>query len=253
MVNLKIVYLSIYLFISICTAYLLGCYPDQKPSAISPSVESTIAYSPEDSEKRIMPLGDSITQGDAEHNTYRRPLYKTLIHEGHRVDFVGSSTSHHRGTAPQIDFDLDHEGHWGWRIDQILRHITTWMISSNPDFILIHLGSNDLFQGQTAESTRNELSELIDQIRAQNHNISILVAQIIPTDNKVMNDRITKFNALIPPLTQVKSSARSPVMVVDQYTDFNPKTQTYDGVHPNIDGEIQMSERWFDILDKLLS
>ena len=27
---------------------------------------------------RIMPLGDSITQGDFEHDSYRRPLFKSL-------------------------------------------------------------------------------------------------------------------------------------------------------------------------------
>jgi predicted small lipoprotein YifL len=39
---------------------------------------------------RIMPLGDSITEAEAGHNSYRRVLWKRLNGAGCSVDFVGS-------------------------------------------------------------------------------------------------------------------------------------------------------------------
>ena len=60
---------------------------------------------------RIMPLGDSITDNDA-YSSYRRPLWKRLQQANRSVDFVGT-----RQGPFHNDFDYDHEGHAGWRID----------------------------------------------------------------------------------------------------------------------------------------
>ena len=66
---------------------------------------------------RIMPLGDSITQGASSGVTdedfqvsYRLDLWDKLRNAGYDVDFVGSLNS---GSSME-DFDADHEGHPGW-------------------------------------------------------------------------------------------------------------------------------------------
>ncbi len=61
---------------------------------------------------RIMPLGDSTSQGDARHDSYRRALWHLLQEEGYPVDFVGSQQEPYRGPAPHTDFDMDHEAHF---------------------------------------------------------------------------------------------------------------------------------------------
>src|SRR5512139_1700018 len=63
---------------------------------------------------RIMPLGDSITDGTQVPGGYRIGLWQRLAATGHRVDFVGSQFN-----GPANLGDHDHEGHPGWRIDQI--------------------------------------------------------------------------------------------------------------------------------------
>ena len=66
---------------------------------------------------RIMPLGDSITEGAGAGSTagYRGPRWTKLVTEDHYdVDYVGSNTSN-PGTT--IGMGRDHEGHGGWRID----------------------------------------------------------------------------------------------------------------------------------------
>jgi acyl-CoA thioesterase I len=196
---------------------------------------------------RIMPLGDSITQADAEHDSYRRPLFKTLELQGREVDFVGSLRSNYGGGPPRRDFDLDHEGHWGWRVDEVLEEIEGWAESEEPDVLLVHLGSNDVFQGQSVSSTLEELSRLIDVVRGVRPDAAFFVAQIISTSEPGVNRAIEELNAGIALLSS-KSTERSLVRVVD-FAGFDPARMTYDGVHPSAEGEIHMADRWLEALE----
>ena len=65
---------------------------------------------------RIMPLGDSITEGAGATSTagYRGPLWTLLANAGYNVDYVGSNTTNQDKTN---GMDPDHEGHGGWRLD----------------------------------------------------------------------------------------------------------------------------------------
>ena len=74
---------------------------------------------------RILPLGNSITQGKFDLRSYRYALWKKLTDEGILFDFIGSMRTNHKGSPkwPKYkgkSFDTDHEGHWGWRVDEIL-------------------------------------------------------------------------------------------------------------------------------------
>ena len=77
---------------------------------------------------RVMPLGDSITQGRA--NRF------------------------YVETAPTEGFDHDHEGHWGWRAEEVLARIGEWAGEAKPDVVLIHLGTNDIGNGQGIENVQ---------------------------------------------------------------------------------------------------
>ena len=50
---------------------------------------------------KIMPLGDSITHGFTNANSYRRVLWKMLTNAGYSVDFVGSLTTGYDGPVPK--------------------------------------------------------------------------------------------------------------------------------------------------------
>lgn len=203
---------------------------------------------------RIMPIGDSITEASGSRNSYRRPLWHLLNDAGLDIDFVGSRSGNRDGQVPNPDFDTDHEGHWGWRADQFLQNnnIDNWAQSHQPDVALIHLGTNDIFQGQSVSETIDEIGQIIDRLRAVNPDVIVLVAQIIPTSDPA-RPSLSPFNQAIPGLASSKSTQRSPVLVVDQNSGFNAAANTYDSVHPNLSGETKMADKWNVALAPLIS
>lgn len=201
---------------------------------------------------RIMPLGDSITQASPKHDSYRRSLWLQLRQAGYDVDFVGSHQTHFEGPPPRQDFDQDHEGHWGWRVDDILNRISGWARSSQPDIVLVHLGTNDIGQGQTIESTVNELRSLVQTLRQVNPRITVLLAQIIPLWGS--EAKMQQLNQGIAELARELNTASSRVLAIDQFSGFDPVTgrDTYDGCHPNAKGEQHLADRWFAGLQQVL-
>ncbi|HBR97240.1 MAG TPA: cellulose-binding protein [Gammaproteobacteria bacterium] len=198
-----------------------------------------------------MLLGDSITQGDKRHVSYRYPLWKKLVAANAHIDLVGTQRDNFQGNPswPKYQgqaFDRDHEGYWGWRTDEVLSQVDGWLRNHTPDIVLLHLGSNDMFHDNTVDSTVDELRTLVDRLRAANPTVAVLMAQLIPADRQ--NAQITQLNARIVELASEMNTDASPVMVVDHNTGFNVSDHTYDGIHPNARGEEIMATRWLDAL-----
>lgn len=207
----------------------------------------------------ILPLGDSITQGSYRQDSYRRPLWHLLQQQGYTVNFVGSLETNSGGVSPNPDFDLDHEGRWGWRVDEILNgrigqgKLSDWLQTYTPDIALVHLGTNDIVHPNSVESTLDELDQVIDVLRADNPNVTILLAQLIPNSYPDVNQRIQVLNTRMVELAANKTQPTSPVQVVDHHSGFDHITDTYDGVHPNESGITKMAQVWAEALIPFLS
>ena len=197
-----------------------------------------------------MPLGDSITASTKGLNSYRYSLWHLLLDQGYHIDFVGSQHGVGNGPPANPDFDMDHEGHAGWRADEILARIQAWATAVSPDFVLIHAGTNDLSQGQSVASTVGDIGGIIDVLRTVNPHIRILLAQLIA---KTGVPSIAVLNGNLPALVADKGQAESPIVLVDQHTGFDPSTMTYDGTHPNAIGDSRMADRWFEKLAPMLN
>src|SRR5690242_18073375 len=85
------------------------------------------AYAESNGGVRVMPLGDSITDGLTVPGGYRIGLWQRFTNDRYRVDFVGSLSN-----GPGTLGDHDHEGHSGWRIDQIDANIAGWLSRYSP-------------------------------------------------------------------------------------------------------------------------
>ena len=118
--------------------------------------------------------------------------------------------------------------------------------------MLVHLGSNDVFQDQDNASTATELEESIRIARRVNPEVIVLLARLIPTDTPSVNRAIDDLNSRLEALAVRIDSPASPVQLVDQASGFDARTMTYDGVHPNREGEQRMAMRWFEALTDTL-
>jgi lysophospholipase L1-like esterase len=199
---------------------------------------------------RIMPLGDSITYGLGSTGTvgYRRLLYQLLLGAGHSIDFVGSQTN---GT-PQ-DFDRNHEGHSGWRADQIRDNITGWLNSTPADVILLHIGTNDISQGQGASNPANEINQilnLIDAWEGLNNQVWVILARII-NRNDSLSGITSTLNGLIQNLAESRIALGDKIVVVDMESALDYPADLADAVHPNDAGYEKMDAVWLAALEAL--
>jgi len=199
---------------------------------------------------KILPLGNSITQSKIPHFSYRYNLWKELIDSGIKFDFVGSLDSNFQGKPSWPDyrgfqFDSDNEGHWGWRADELLDSLPVWLTGYTPNIVLMHVGSNDCNQNNSTLSTVQEITQIINLLRADNSEVSILLAKLIPWDNTTINSRINDLNSKFDSLATNLNTESSKIIVVDQNTGLDAVNDTFDGVHPNESGEEKMASVWF--------
>ncbi|GAA4470606.1 hypothetical protein GCM10023170_087700 [Phytohabitans houttuyneae] len=201
---------------------------------------------------RVMPLGDSITAGPG---CWRAYLWDRLQRSGYTdVDFVGTQS----GGGCAVPLDPDHEGHGGFSATGIAdqNQLPPWLSATNPDVVLMHLGTNDMWGGYIPTDNKiTALTKLVGQMRANNPNMKIIVAQIIPMGANACATcpaDVIAYNNRIPAWAAGLTTAQSPITVVDQWTGFNTATDTGDGVHPNDAGFQKMAERWYPALVRAL-
>lgn len=214
----------------------------------------------------ILCLGNSITNGTDKYNSYRRDLWQLLHAGSYNFDFIGSWSKHHMGgEVPQPDFDMDHEGHSGWTFqhmftppdwDSVRGNIYKWLKVYTPDIVLLELGTNDVFQCRSVPDMISDLSRLVDVLRSKNPAVKIFTAQIPPlgarwADKKLCGTAtdyahsINELNKAIAAFVQQRTTAASPVILVDQFTGVDTATDMYDDIHPNDKGEKIMAQKWF--------
>src|SRR4051812_25246621 len=161
---------------------------------------------------RIMPLGDSITGSPG---CWRALLWNRLQTTGFtNIDFVGTLPPQGCGVA----YDGDNEGHGGFLATNIANQnlLPGWLSATHPDVVMMHLGTNDVWSNIAPATILAAFSTLVDQMRASNPNMKILVAKIIPMNPSSCPEcgqRVVTFNAAIPAWASGKSTAASPITV----------------------------------------
>ncbi len=210
---------------------------------------------------RIMPLGDSITQGAAAPGGYRAPLYDRFVAAGVTPNFVGAQS----GVFGDPDTlpDHEHDGYGGYRIDQIAEGmglfgapdvpIEVRLDAWDPTVVLLHAGTNDLVQDYYLDGDKvlgipsviERLEALVARITTHSPEVYVVVAQIIPSTFESVNERIEAFNAQIPGLVARQQALGYRVGTVDMYAPLTPfEAGDFSGVHPTAEGYRTMADVW---------
>ena len=227
---------------------------------------------------RIMPLGNSITQGAASGETrpnfqesYRLDLWDQLVNAGYDVNFVGSLNA----GSSNPDFDPDHEGHPGWSDDEIVNgrpgepgegKLADWLDAFQPDIVLLHIGTNDL------DPSSDEVEAILDEIDAFSPDVWVVLALIInraccedplpcPECQETMdfNDNIEDM-ALDRINNPGNPAYPDNIIIVDMEAGANidyrvePAGDMWDDLHPYQFGlgYDKMADVWFDALEQIL-
>ena len=215
---------------------------------------------------RIMPLGDSITEGTLGRNPpltgpdiippeqrvgYRRALYKSLGDAGYAIDFVGSLSDGAQANPPIVD--PHHEGHGGQKDEFIAQNVMEFLTTNPADLVLLHIGTNDL-NSNPPDTAADDVETILDNIDAweqANRPVTVFLALI--TDRRSENNQqelpnpdVDMFNANIQALARNRISAGDDLVIVNQHTALKyPDDLAPDQVHPDQAGYDKMARQWF--------
>ena len=194
---------------------------------------------------RVMPLGDSITQGLPE-GGYRPLLADALVERGRPADFVGTLVGGPPGFA-----DAEHEGHGRFRIDQLRAGVPGWMAATSPDVVLLMAGTNDLLGRFDPAGAPARMDALLDTIALVRPRAAVLVASIPPMAEEACHcdGAVEAYNSALRDLVGQRRGAGYPVSFVDM-GDVG-LADLADGLHPNERGSAKIAAGWARALEDL--
>lgn len=193
---------------------------------------------------KIMPLGDSNTSGADEAGTaYRADLYQLLKADGRPIDFVGSNADGPAGLT-----DRDHEGHGGLNIDQISDEVVGWLNTYRPDVITLQIGTNDMYEDDTAQAAPGKLSKLLDTITTTLPEVKVFVTTIPQMDNVDWYSRVAAYNYTIPGIAAAKTAAGKHVTAVDANGGLFQPFDFLDDKHVEYGAASKDALRWYAAL-----
>ncbi|WP_264778263.1 apiosidase-like domain-containing protein [Deinococcus aetherius] len=191
---------------------------------------------------KVMPLGDSITDGYNVPGGYRTELYRRLSGQVPGLNFVGSLQN-----GPGTLADRDHEGHSGWRIDELAAQVDQWLDRSQPDVVLLMIGTNDIIQNRDVPGAPARLGRLLDQMFARRPDLRILVSSLPPLQNPGENRRVEQYNAAIPGLVKSRADGGRKITFVNAGAALT-LADLADGVHPTASGYNKLAGLWYQAL-----
>ena len=197
-------------------------------------------------------MGDSITHGTTSGSaeSYRKPFIDLLSANSCRYQMTGSQT----GNFLHNTFNSPHEGYHGHRADHTFtgfssvagnnEGISVTVARYQPNIVLLHIGSNDMNQGQDVNETVGEIDQIISIALAANSAPTVLVANVIPWfSNTTVQAQVNSLGDQIEAYVAQLNNPR--VKLVDVRTGFNQSMMLPDLIHPNPAGEQHIANRYF--------
>jgi len=207
---------------------------------------------------KIMPLGDSITEGStAELGGYRWPLENLLLDAGYAFDYVGSLRIGSPAAMPRPW----HEGHGGYQIEsadgghQLEGPVVDSALRTyQPDVILLLAGTNNLNFPDTLYPDRT--SAMYDRMLAQIFGLSpgvVVVASPVPWKTAVPSDQVAAFNQYVHAVVEKYADAGYRITWVPGMTDAidGGVENLPDGLHPSQPAYGRMADQWFQALESI--
>lgn len=186
-------------------------------------------------------------------------MWVSLTDAAHHVDMVGPRTENECGdvtNAAGEAWDPDNYGIGGITTTRMWVKLETddVLATTDPDVVVMLLGTNDLLGGADSEQILGEYDELLALYRKHDPTTSIVVGTPPPMTAETCGCEAEQqaLAAALPTWASGVSTPESPVTVADLSTGFDPAADTYDGIHPNDAGDAKLAAAWAPVISAAL-
>lgn len=124
-----------------------------------------------------------------------------------------------------------------------------WMLKSPVDVLLLELGGNDGLRGLPIESTRSNLTAIIQKTRARHPKAEVIVAGMQVPPN-VGRDYADRFRNLFPEVARQEKASLIPFLL--EGVGGVPELNLPDQIHPTPQGHRVIASNAWPILEPLL-
>ncbi|KAF2863543.1 carbohydrate esterase family 3 protein [Piedraia hortae CBS 480.64] len=181
-----------------------------------------------------MPLGASIVygQGSSSGNGFRSTLLSTLLTRSPNITFTG--TIPHGNMSNNLC-----EAYPGKTISEVAALSLQDVSNLQPDWILVHLGTNDCVQGSEPAAAVERLKDFLGELRKHAPRAGVLVSTLVV--NLRVGVCVDQFNG------ELKGIGMEGVEVVDMCR-VRKEDIGRDGTHPTDGGYETMAGVWAEAL-----
>jgi hypothetical protein len=195
---------------------------------------------------RIMPLGDSLTEGINNNGGYRPTLYNMLKKDHLDFQFVGSQIS-----GPASLPDKKHEGYDGRMIDEISFDVESKLQQLQPNIVLLSAGTKDISLHHDVAGAPRRLMKLADEILLELPTALVIVQSLPPRTDRLNGD-VALFNRQLKALVLQKRRQQRRIFFQDNAALFSAKDVGPDHIHPNTDGNRKLAASWRSAIHRAL-
>jgi acyl-CoA thioesterase I len=191
----------------------------------------TAASHDSSSVKRILVLGDSLSQGFGLRSSQ---AYPTLLAEKLR--------------AAGLNFEIINASQSGGTTEGGLHRLPAHL-KRKIDIFILELGINDAFRGVPIAEIRSNLQAIIDQVKARNLNVRIIIAGM-QLPNYAEDNYVFAFGQIYADLAAKNNSALIPYLL--EGVGGDPLLNQPDRVHPNAAGQKILADNVWSVLEPIV-
>jgi acyl-CoA thioesterase-1 len=180
--------------------------------------------------KRILVFGDSLSAGfGLRPNQAYPPLLTEKLH------------------AAGFNFEIVNASQSGGTTEGGLRRLPAHL-KRKIDIFILELGINDAFRGVPIAEIRNNLQAIVDQVKARNPNVRIIIAGM-QLPNYAEDDYVFAFGQIYADLAAKNSAALIPYLL--EGVGGDPLLNQPDRVHPNAAGQKVLADHVWRVLEPI--
>ncbi len=221
---------------------------------------------------KIMPVGDSITNGDGETGGYRKYLDYALKQKGISFDMVGPKKDMNASfnyNGQNVQYDSDHAGFSGFQI----KEVPGWGQANNtgslynelkngnkvkqynPDIILLIIGTNDMTANRDLGACSDDLHALLDYMLENMNQDGMIFLASIPefTAYGGSPQRVGNYNNTVKKVAEDYAGSGKHVTFADIHGCLTTSDLSGDNLHPSGKGYEKMGKFWAETISDYLA